>query len=509
MNSILLSITIPTYNRVRLLTQTLNQLLPQLNPAVEVVICDNHSTDATPAYLATLNPQIRYVRQPMNIGPDGNVLSCLREAKGEYVWLLCDDDLPCSNAVPEILKVIRSGTKPGLISLRATGCDIRMSNFDPALVKTGWDLLDRDAFLNATGEMLTFASITIPKTNVIDFKFLESHFGTFLVPAALALQTAGTSNCIMMSQKPLLFARGGNAGGYDAYTVFSRNLIQLLKQGRKFGYKSDSLAAVYKSALKSVHKYIIEVWPKTAKGLWNLFIYSITYKEFYKYTLPTFFKPIRKSMKRILISIPGGLIFSIMRRYLKVNRARVYPKIVEIINGMAQAAFEQSMPHIGPKSVVNHPFILLNPQCISIGSSFHSGAGLRLEAFCEWEGQHFSPQISIGNNVSMNQNVHIGGVNKIKIGDNTTIGSHVLITDHSHGSLSADDLGVPPMKRRLLSKGPVIIEDDVWIGEGVCILPNVRIGKGAVIGANAVVTSDVQPYTVVGGIPARLIKRLA
>ena len=58
------------------------------------------------------------------------------------------------------------------------------------------------------------------------------------------------------------------------------------------------------------------------------------------------------------------------------------------------------------------------------------------------------------------------------------------------------------------SKGPVIIEDNVWIGEGVVILPNVRIGKSAIIGANSVVNADVPANAVIGGIPAKIIRQL-
>ena len=64
------------------------------------------------------------------------------------------------------------------------------------------------------------------------------------------------------------------------------------------------------------------------------------------------------------------------------------------------------------------------------------------------------------------------------------------------------------MKRKLISKGPVIISDNVWVGEGVVILPDVSIGKNAIIGANTVVTKDVPDNAVVAGNPAKLIKIL-
>jgi len=57
-------------------------------------------------------------------------------------------------------------------------------------------------------------------------------------------------------------------------------------------------------------------------------------------------------------------------------------------------------------------------------------------------------------------------------------------------------------------EGKIIIQDDAWIGAGAIILPNVTIGKGAVVGAGAVVTKDVPPYTVVAGVPAKEIKKL-
>ena len=86
------------------------------------------------------------------------------------------------------------------------------------------------------------------------------------------------------------------------------------------------------------------------------------------------------------------------------------------------------------------------------------------------------------------------------------IGSHVLIEDHSHGTIQ--EIETPVAKRNLHSKGPIIIEDNVWIGENVCILENVTIGRCSIIGANAVVTHNIPPYSVAVGAPAKVVKSI-
>ncbi|RFZ85797.1 acyltransferase [Mucilaginibacter terrenus] len=152
--------------------------------------------------------------------------------------------------------------------------------------------------------------------------------------------------------------------------------------------------------------------------------------------------------------------------------------------------------------------IIKNPQYISIGKKFSALYNLRLEAWDKYADQNFTPQLTIGEWVSMGTDVHIGCINKVSIGNYVLFGSRIYISDHSHGAVSGDELHHPPINRSLISKGPVIIEDNVWIGEGVCVMPNVRIGRNAIVGANAVVTKDVPPNAVVAGVPARVIKVL-
>lgn len=131
----------------------------------------------------------------------------------------------------------------------------------------------------------------------------------------------------------------------------------------------------------------------------------------------------------------------------------------------------------------------------------------RIEAYARHGGRTYTPHIVFGHNVSMEDDCHIAAVNRVEIHDNVLLASKVYISDHSHGTTSFADLQIPPNQRPVLSPGSVVIEADVWIGEGAAVLPGVRIGRGAVVGANAVVTRDVPSYCTVGGAPARILRR--
>ncbi|KAA6312817.1 putative acetyltransferase [termite gut metagenome] len=160
------------------------------------------------------------------------------------------------------------------------------------------------------------------------------------------------------------------------------------------------------------------------------------------------------------------------------------------------------------KVYLQTPFYIKGHKYIHIGNNFAACSGFRIECWDKYENEAYTPSIIIGDNVCFNFYCHIGAINKIIIGNNVLVGSHVLITDHFHGKISKDELLIPPSKRKLYSKGPVIIENDVWIGEGVCILPNVTIGHNTVIGANSVVTHNIPPYSVVAGNPVKILKAI-
>ena len=111
--------------------------------------------------------------------------------------------------------------------------------------------------------------------------------------------------------------------------------------------------------------------------------------------------------------------------------------------------------------------------------------------------------VRIGNWVSVNTNVQIGAADsgEIIIGNDAIIGPNVVIRASNHVYDRVDI----PIREQGHSGGKIVIEDDVWIASNAVVLPDVVIGKGAVVAAGAVVTSDVPPYKIVGGVPAKII----
>ncbi len=152
---------------------------------------------------------------------------------------------------------------------------------------------------------------------------------------------------------------------------------------------------------------------------------------------------------------------------------------------------------------------LVGEDCISIGERTCIEKGCALTAWKRTpDGKEHTPTICIGRECSFGEYNHITSTNKIVIGDHLLTGRWVTITDNSHGDTEHKTLKRNPIMRPMVSKGPVIIGNNVWIGDKATILPGVTIGDGAVIAANAVVTKDVPAYSVVAGIPARIINRV-
>jgi acetyltransferase-like isoleucine patch superfamily enzyme len=156
----------------------------------------------------------------------------------------------------------------------------------------------------------------------------------------------------------------------------------------------------------------------------------------------------------------------------------------------------------GKRTLIGNPDKLTNPRAINLGDRVEIRKGARLEAVGPWDGKR--PKITIGDNTSIHFYFHCGAAKSVRIGNDVLIAGRVYISDHDH---QFDDSDLPPIYAGW-KVAEVVIGDGVWIGEGAVILRGVTVGKRAVIGANAVVTKDVAPYTLVGGVPAKLIREI-
>lgn len=95
-------------------------------------------------------------------------------------------------------------------------------------------------------------------------------------------------------------------------------------------------------------------------------------------------------------------------------------------------------------------------------------------------------------------------IGPVHIGRDVMMGPRCILLASSHATARTD---VPMNTQGFLDDRPIVIEDDVWIGAGCTVLPGRRIGQGSIVGAGSVVTKDVPPWSIVGGNPARVVRR--
>lgn len=169
--------------------------------------------------------------------------------------------------------------------------------------------------------------------------------------------------------------------------------------------------------------------------------------------------------------------------------------------------YKKRLANIGKNSQIGQNFSIINPDGISIGDNFSGGCDIALWSWNAVNIKSDDCKLIIKNNVSITDRCIISAANRIEIGNGCLLGRDTFITDNSHGkNITLEELDISPHERDIYSKGTVIIGDNVWKGKNVCIMPNVKIGSGAIIGANSVVTHNIPPYSVAVGSPAKVIK---
>jgi glycosyltransferase involved in cell wall biosynthesis len=211
-----LTIAITTRNRADFIGETLDSIIPQLTEAVELLVLDGASTDATPEVMRQYVERcraLRYVRLEENNGPDRDFSRSVELASGEYCWLMADDDLLLPGAVEAVLDAV--GRRPSLVIVNA---EVRNANLSRVLesrrLKMASDFCfnpdDWDEFFKATAAYLSFIGCVVIRRSIWLERDKEPFFGSLFVHVGVIFQSRLPGRVLVLAQ-PRIAIRYGNA----------------------------------------------------------------------------------------------------------------------------------------------------------------------------------------------------------------------------------------------------------------------------------------------------------
>ena len=170
-------------------------------------------------------------------------------------------------------------------------------------------------------------------------------------------------------------------------------------------------------------------------------------------------------------------------------------------HGFGSKKWRKRFANFGEGAAVVYPASIDGFESIEIGTGTVILGHSRIANF---HVKGIEPMIRIGKNCYICYYFTILNASTVTIGDNVLIASHVLISSENHSMDPESEL--PYMSQPLMTK-PVNVGDGCWIGEKVCILPGVTIGKKCIIGAGSVVTKNIPDYAIAVGNPAEVVKK--
>lgn len=211
-----LSICIATFKRGAFIAQTLDSIIEQIAPNVEIVVVDGASPDNTPEVLAGYTskyPFIHYYRESENSGVDGDYDKCVSYAQGEYCWLMTDDDLMLDGAIKSVLAQCNSVHE--LVVVNASVRDYTLTNsYNEKLLAITQDTLynieTMHAFYSDCIRYLSFIGGVIVKKSFWLSRDRQSYYGTAFIHIGVLLQQPAPASISVMAT-PLIAIRYGNA----------------------------------------------------------------------------------------------------------------------------------------------------------------------------------------------------------------------------------------------------------------------------------------------------------
>jgi abequosyltransferase len=238
----LLTIAIPTYNRVealRLLLDTLQGEVAGLDGVVQVMVSDNASTDSTPQMLAAISarwPSLVVRSNARNIGPEANFCECLDHIDSRYFWLLGDDDMPKAGVIRRISALLASQS-PDLLYMQSEWVNPLTGPQQGSLVaELQCESLSRVEFARRVHVWCTFISgmvvnrETLSATLALNDGALRQHSGTSLVQLGWVFPLLRSGSRFLFVSDQCVLATKDNTGGYALITVFGSNFARIARE---------------------------------------------------------------------------------------------------------------------------------------------------------------------------------------------------------------------------------------------------------------------------------------
>ena len=299
----LISICIPTYNRAGYLGETLESVLPQLAPDLEVVVSDNGSTDGTEEMIRryqSRNPAIRYFRNDSNEGFDRNILRCVERADGEYIWFFGSDDV-LKEGVVEVVRrrILEAPTRPVLVYLNHEVMDNRGQTLIANRVGDDRDREFAGAFacLAALRLNLGFLSALVLRREACRQVVSAAEFvGSAWLHLHLVLCCLLVGGTIQYVGRPSVQARRSVRFDNDLASIFVEQVDRILWDAHRRGYPWFTIYRTMNQVVRGQYAGLLLFWrcdapAELARAFPVLFRTCWKYPWFWGLLLPLRFTP--------------------------------------------------------------------------------------------------------------------------------------------------------------------------------------------------------------------------
>ncbi len=255
--SLRLSVCISTLNRANLIGATLESILAQLTEECELVVLDAASTDNTGSVVLELARRfrgLRYIRQDVNNGFDRDFDRAVELARGEYCWLMSDDDLLVPGAIDAVLGATRRGYS--LVVVNAESRDVEMARvLHPSALDNTTDVViqgnDMDGLFLSSWKVMTYIGCVVVRRELWLSRERDPYYGSWLIHVGVLFQKPLPSNALVMAQ-PLVSIRIGNQSWHGRRLEIAMTAVPTLFKSLPLSYDVRR-RATYTEPWRSFH----------------------------------------------------------------------------------------------------------------------------------------------------------------------------------------------------------------------------------------------------------------